>query len=156
MDNFFADPRTPILLDWIGSLLMAGSLWGWVYKRLEEPLHERWARAEMKHAFVRHKYNYFYADGFDERKRRGKELRASGISRESQEWAELDSDTDMGMVAWMKSAPSFIKSLLPLLFYDVIFRVTETVFVGLVSKLMFAAGFIMWNCSRALPLFYPR
>jgi hypothetical protein len=36
------------ILDWIGSVLMLGSIWGWIYSRISTPIKRRLARSERR------------------------------------------------------------------------------------------------------------
>jgi hypothetical protein len=135
-------PATVVWLDWIGSLLMVGTFWGWLYSLVELPLQNRFAH------FKSRAYTGLFLVGVLEWMapdiRKGAEPKPWHKRLQSHAIVVLAKIAFLTLAYWGALAGYAMKSLL---------AVTEHVLVGRTGKALFALGFIAWNASKALSLY---
>jgi len=49
----FNQQNLPVILDWVGSLLMLGTVWGWFYRKIAPPIKRHLSKAERHHRALR-------------------------------------------------------------------------------------------------------
>jgi len=136
---FLLSQKGAIILDWAGSMLMLGTVWVWMYERLDALIAER------------HKQSMVALEKFR------KDLDAFWESRAEQmaSYARPDKDdTDnTGCLVALATIPKQIAFEVPVATYRLFRQAAKTVLVGRIAKILFVFGLLLWNLSKALSYF---
>lgn len=170
-----------IVLDWAGSLLMLGSLWGWMYSRLSPPIKRHLAQTERRlKAAARLLFGKYYHDQRMQRFHRYRErlgarkdmlpkerffiVIAHIISLQKQSESDPEYVQEVQEIRQMnkgtrKMMPRLVCYLFLCFYYEICFvgvrvidAVTSSLFTGKAGRLLFAIGFLMWNASKIISL----
>lgn len=165
-----------ILSDWLGSLLMLGSVWGWLYQRIASPIKERFERSDrrffaiMRLLLVRvhtdkdiTKYRalkkQWGADKMDDYvynvQLSALLIRKLAQTSSPEEWKEFAQLQRRTLSAFRKLAhyvPSILFYFAKRGFFGVTDAITSSLFTGALGKLIFLLGFLLWNTSKVLSL----
>ncbi len=167
-----------IVLDWLGSLIMLGSVWGWMYGKLAPPIRRRLAVAERR--FLAMERLLFGSFEHNEDIRRYRQQRVAwGIQddtssgerrsimlvnflslrlnpKRDKEWQEFRNLQRRVLVAFLRTyryllASIYYKTYLTL--FTVVNAVTTSLFAGRIGNALFVFGFLIWNISKGISLF---
>jgi len=170
-----------ILLDWIGSLIMLGSLWGWMYGRVSPPIKRHLARTERRFEAISRLLFGKYLH--DQRTQRFHQYREKVGARKGMHPKErftivmahvialqAKPETDPEYVREMQELrqankgmreimPQLVRYLFVSIYYELsvaavklIDALTSSLFTGRAGTLLFAIGFLMWNASKIISL----
>jgi hypothetical protein len=171
-----------ILLDWLGSLIMLGSVWGWMYGKLIPPIKRKLAHVERKDLAIGRLF--FGAYERSSHVKRYRQLRESwGIRKDTPfserlvistaniislgEAASTDPAREKEFREFQKTQRGAGAALLRsgryvllffyyeayLAFFTAVDSITTSLFVGNIGKILFVFGFLIWNISKGISLF---
>lgn len=175
------DPKAIVIMDWVGSLFMIGTVWGWLYERLDVPLRRQQRRsARRREAFrrlwLRRGGGRAYRKGLQHWARHGihldglplaeqlkvttaalrerERLRASGQATPEQiaDWDSLNPPMLTVKRAGIPLLAGALRSDASWMSLGVVISVTESILTGTMAKVLFVIGFLLWNASKAASL----
>lgn len=177
------DYRYVMALEWIGSILMMATVWGWIYKKIYPTISEnlatsrrhylaidRFMRIKAKEALP--KLEEFEKDRADigitsmtpfytrlrliiEAQRIRNRLRQHGLMPEEKEKKILRRQENIGYLMRLFIAYYANKSFaeVKLFVMRIIHAVTVHVFAGKLRVIIFLTGFVLWNLSKGLAIY---
>lgn len=171
-----------IVLDWVGTILMLGSVWGWMYGKLAPPIKRSLARSQRRFdAMDRLLFGRFDRDERLQRYRRYRERlgvkedtpmrdrvllpvanliwlqQASRVdSKRQEEYQELQ-QVNKGVREALPQIGRYVFMFFWYETYRALFKimdsVTSSLFAGRIGTMLFILGFLLWNISKGVSLF---
>jgi hypothetical protein len=174
------DNRLILLLDWVGSILMLGTLWAWIYSKISPPLKRRLTRSDRRLKALERWVRIKYGDAMENsdmpdikdpilrrfriyRSKRGIKSGMSIIeiahtlrgtaeieSQYPEETEQYERDKKQLFGLMVKLVLGFCLQWLHRRLIIIIDKITYSVFSGVIGATLFLVGFLLWNLSKVL------